>query len=263
MTAGDGKVGAVIDKIINEVCKLKALTMEATHENEFLKGRLAECRAPIQSPTYAGVTKTISEQRQEQETRAIIVTSKERRKEKILEDLKKTMDPMEMDIKDTTMRSGKEGVVIVSTDAPSLEKVAKKIQSDSGLLDLQIHHPKGRRLEMKVVGVDQEMEDEELITRIIFQNNLQCKDKDIEVKAKYKGRYGKTVILTVNKQAYQGLKDKSHVNVGWERCALYDNIFVHKVHQVPITGAHGEVLPTAREMRKLLKDGELGRGVSE
>ncbi|KAK8768415.1 hypothetical protein V5799_015119 [Amblyomma americanum] len=244
ITAGDGKVGAVIDKIINEVCKLKALTMEATHENEFLKGRLAECRAPIKSPTYAEVTKTISEQRQEQETRAIIVTSKERRKEKILEDLKKIMDPMEMDIKDTTMRSGKEGVVIVSTDAPSLEKVEKKIQSDSGLLDLQIHHPKGRRMEMKVVGVDQEMEDEELITRIICQNNLLCKEEDTEVKAKYKGRYGKkdTGKRTKGQKGQKG-KDKCHVNTvtpslrgGAGESAARDG---RRMDAVPVPGTQG------------------------
>ncbi|KAH7952900.1 hypothetical protein HPB49_002466 [Dermacentor silvarum] len=220
-----------MDTLLSEYTKIKTMALELSHELEFQKGRIQELEeAERKGRTYADIVKD-SPKRDAQEpevprTSALIVTSAKMKNKEIEQALKSTVDPATLGLTDPSLRPGKEGMVVISTSKEGIETLAKTIQEDPDLKDLQVKKPKGRSLEVKVVGIDDNLDVNNLSATIVKQNNLDCAPTDIEVKRTWNGKNGITAILALNRKAVHAIKNTNRLSIGWTKCPVYDNIFI-------------------------------------
>lgn len=231
-SAGNDEISSQVDIIMSEYTKVKTITLELSHDNKFQEGRLKELEERTKVKTFAEVTKqgptdvTHTEDEGKQKTSALIITSDTMTPKRLQSVLKKKIDPSKVGLMDATMRMGREGVVVTTTSKEALENLKGAIYQDKEIGEVHIKTPKSRRLEMKVVGIDPDTEMETLNERIINQNHLQCDTEDIEIRRHWTGKNGVTAILALSKRAILALGNKTHLNVSWNRCPIYDNIFV-------------------------------------
>lgn len=231
-SAGNDEILSQVDIIMSEYTKVKTITLELSHDNKFQEGRLKELEERTKVRTFAEVTRQgpmdvlHKEDKVKQKTSALIITSESLTPKKLQSMLKKKIDPTKVGLMDATMRMGREGVVVTTTSKEALENLKGAIYQDEEIREVHIKTPKPRRLEMKVVGIDPDTEIETLKERIINQNHLQCDTEDIEIRRHWTGKNGVTAILALSKRAILALGNRTHLNVSWNRCPIYDNIFV-------------------------------------
>ncbi|KAL3225579.1 hypothetical protein MRX96_049175 [Rhipicephalus microplus] len=127
-------------------------------------------------------------------------------------------------------------MVVISTSKEGIETMAKIIQEDPDLKDLQVKKPKGRNLEVKVVGIDDNMDVNNLSGTIVKQNNLDCAPADIGVKRTWNGKNGTTAILALNHKAVHAIKNKNRLSIGWTKCPVYDNILIARCFKCASNG---------------------------
>ncbi|KAH9372236.1 hypothetical protein HPB48_003443 [Haemaphysalis longicornis] len=80
--------------------------------------------------------------------------------------------------------------------------------------------------EFQIVSIEHNIEDEEIVERILGQNNINAGKEDIELMKTWKRKAGKTAVTNTGKQAYEQMKERKHLYVGWTRCPVFDNTFV-------------------------------------
>lgn len=242
LVTGTGEQEAVLDKILTEFTRLKTITLEATHEVARLQGVVETYQKERQErPTYAEVARkeerpigASAQKEWEEETRekkkpkmALIITSDTLNKKEIQETIKKNADPHALGVEDPEMRLGRAGVVITATSKEGLSNLETLIKTDKELTKkLTTIRPKEKLLQVKVVGIQEEMTKEELIDKIIKQNSLRCTQEHLKVNATWRGKYGTTAIIALHKAAWEAMKDRTHLNIGWNRCIMYDNTYV-------------------------------------
>ncbi|KAH9367578.1 hypothetical protein HPB48_002870 [Haemaphysalis longicornis] len=80
--------------------------------------------------------------------------------------------------------------------------------------------------EFQIVGIEDNIEDEEIVESIVGQNNINAGKEDIELMTTCKGKAGKAAVIKTGKKAYEQMKERKHLYVGWTRCPVFDNTFV-------------------------------------
>lgn len=140
--------------------------------------------------------------------------------------MKKQVDPTKLDIPDATMRAGTEGIVITTTSKEAVGKLQAQLKGRAGLRQLQVKRPKENTYNIKVIGIEEEIDAEELPERVVTQNHLNCEPEDITVKKTWKGRRGTTVVFAFNQRGLNAAKERSHLNIGWDRCPVFDHFFL-------------------------------------
>ncbi|XP_065308873.1 uncharacterized protein [Dermacentor albipictus] len=231
---GDDEIMNQLDVIMSEYTKLKAITLELSHENKYQEGRLKEMEEKTKiAKTFAEVTRINADDTLPQppvedrkQTSALIITSESLPTRKIESVLKRKIDPSKLGLTDASMRPGRDGVVVTTTSKGALEKLKEAIQGDRETQNLQFRNPKPRRIEMKVVGIDPDTDIEALTNRIVSQNHLGCSEEDIELRRHWDGKNGITAIIALNRKAISALGTRKSLNLNWNRCPLYDNIFI-------------------------------------
>lgn len=94
---------------------------------------------------------------------------------------------------------------------------------------MQIKRPKDNQYPIKLIGIDEDTET--IVERIIQQNHLPCKPEDIEVKKTWKGRLGTTAVFALNRKGHRAVHNKTHVNIGWNRCRIFDHFFLPRCNR--------------------------------
>ncbi|KAH7951585.1 hypothetical protein HPB52_010446 [Rhipicephalus sanguineus] len=61
--------------------------------------------------------------------------------------------------------------------------------------------------QIKIVGISEDITDEELPARLVTQNNLQCTAEDFTLAKSWRGREGKTACFEITKQAHEALRE--------------------------------------------------------
>lgn len=125
LASGQQGVDHQLDVILNEVSKLKMVTLEANQKCHYLQGKIEEMarQNTPNVPTYAQVatSKTpLQETPARKEEKAIIITSQTERQDQLIRLLKTKVNPMELKIKKACLRPGSEGVIVTSRDEESL-----------------------------------------------------------------------------------------------------------------------------------------------
>lgn len=245
LAAGAEDNEALLDKVLTEFTKLKSITLDATHEVATLQGILTSAqKKKTEKPTYSQkvtgqiqgkepreeVVNFFDHEEREREMRHetnLIVTSGHLGKDEIRHIIKRKVDPHKLGVPEPEMRPGKEGVVIMATTGKGLQRLEDFIRKDEELrTKLKTRKPKSKTLEIKVIGIDEGLGNQEISTKIIEQNGLNSTGEGVQVIKTWKGKNGKTAIISLNLQAWQKTKGKTHLNIGWEKCPIFDNTFV-------------------------------------
>lgn len=156
---------------------------------------------------------------------------------KVIEEIKKSIDPADIGLKDVNIRPSREGVVISSSCKTGIDRLDEIIKThDSLKKNFTTKVPKAKLPEIKIVGIEEDIETDSIPQRLIKQNHLDCSEEDLKVKASWKGKHGKTVILQIKKKAYNALLGKTHLNISWTRCRFFDNTFLPRCSNCSVYG---------------------------
>ncbi|KAH7933263.1 hypothetical protein HPB49_011013 [Dermacentor silvarum] len=228
IAGGDDEVAKQIDSILSEHAKMKNIIMEQGQEISYQEGRIKELVNRVEGQKKVETCHSTQEDVcQKEETKPsydLVVTSDNMGKKEVERLIKKKVDPIQLGIRDATMKAGREGVILTTTSKETSTKLQEHIQGKVELKNLQIRTPKENRYHIKVIGIDEDMETNGLETKIIEQNHLQCSPEDINIKKRWKGRQGDTIVLGLNRKGPAALKGKEFINIAWNRCPIYDHI---------------------------------------
>ncbi|KAH7962801.1 hypothetical protein HPB52_018054 [Rhipicephalus sanguineus] len=232
LTGGDEPVAQLIETVISEQAKLKNIIMEQAQQLAFQKGRIEELekkrKTEPQDTPYEAIghtNQTHSQTGNQPPTYALVVSSGSLEKREMATLLRKQLDPLELDIPNATIRPGREGIVVTTSSKEGTDKLLQRIQNDRALKQLKAKAPREMRIHVKVIGLEDDLDCEDLPARIVNQNRLACTPEDIVVKKTWPGRRGTTVILALNRKGLKALGGRTELSIGWSRCPVYDHIF--------------------------------------
>lgn len=232
----DPRLSALVQNVLDESLNMKDICFEAITENAQLKGEVAGLKDVIPKSNFergegyrdALLKEQVQEkvQKKERQTEALIINSENHKHEEVKKMVCRKVDPSQLGLTDVQVRINQRGVVVTSTSREGLEKLKKLINSDKDMCELKTKEPKKKLPEIKVVGIEEDINDEEIVNKIITQNNLNVDQEDLELVRTWKGKIGKSAVIRVSKEAFKLLDGKKHISIGWTKCAVYDNTFV-------------------------------------
>lgn len=227
-TGQNEEVATQIDTIISEHSKLKKIIIEQGQEIAFQKGKISELEKTATKNERQGREQETDLQPpvavEERKSYALVLTSDTMGKREMAELIKRKINPSDVGLPDATMREGRQGIILTTASKESSGKLEKILRARDDFQNLKVNKPKQNRFNIKVVGVDEELANETLPERIIVQNKLTCNPEDIQVKKSWKGRQGITLVLALNKAGLTALKGRKQMNIGWNRCPIFDHI---------------------------------------
>lgn len=212
-----------IDVILTEQARFKNIILKQHEELAFLKGRICEMEKHEKRESEELLEPTLEEQ-DRKPTYALVVSSGTLKKQEVAAMIKKNIDPTELGIKDAAMKQGRDGVILTTTSKEDAGKLEHLIQQNAR--NVQVKRAKENKFPIKIVGIDEEEDMEKVVERIIEQNHLPCEPDDIILKKNWKGRQGRTAVFALNRKGYQALNNKSHLNIGWDRCRVFEHFFI-------------------------------------
>jgi hypothetical protein len=141
------------------------------------------------------------------------------------EDVRKQIDPSKVPVKE--MRNVARGsVVLECKNADATEQVRQEVEEKLGK-DYDISISELRNPEIKVIGLYDEPEENEIVAKIKRQNDFIESTADIQVlKIEASKRQTKTfsVALKVDPKTYSSVMEMGKLNIGWNRCRVVENI---------------------------------------
>ncbi|KAH9371941.1 hypothetical protein HPB48_008020 [Haemaphysalis longicornis] len=163
---------------------------------------------------------------EEQPTGALILTAANLKRAALENLIKRNVDPCQLGLRNVKLRHSKEGVIVSSMSAEGLKRLEEHITKDKNLRDVAARKPRVQLPEIKIVSIEDNIEDEEIIERIVGQNNINAGKEVIELIKTWKGKSGKTAVIKTGKKAYEQMKERKHLYVSWTRCPVFDNTYV-------------------------------------
>ncbi|KAL1429772.1 hypothetical protein MTO96_015802 [Rhipicephalus appendiculatus] len=120
----------------------------------------------------------------------------------------------------------REGVVITSASKAAIASLQRELQTNAATGHMEVTRGRKKLPQIKIVGITEDIADEEIPARLVDQNDLQCAAEDITLARTWRGREGKTACLEINREAYEALRGRTRLNIKWTRCRFFDNTFV-------------------------------------
>ncbi|XP_058465695.1 uncharacterized protein LOC131439098 [Malaya genurostris] len=146
--------------------------------------------------------------------------------------IREKFDPVTFSVKEVQYRNTGE----VSVRCDSNERALKLIDSAKTLLhenyDIELLRPLRPRL--KIVGITDELSEEEIVEKIKLQNNLPETSylKVIRVLNKQtRNNSGLTVIAETDALSFYQLTKLQRINIGWERCKVFEVVDVMRCYK--------------------------------
>ncbi|KAH9379704.1 hypothetical protein HPB48_018524 [Haemaphysalis longicornis] len=137
---------------------------------------------------------------EEQPTGALILTAANLKPAALQNLIKRNVDPCQLGLRNVKLRQSKEGVIVSSTSAEGLKRLEEHITKDNNLRDVAARKPRVQLPEFKIVGIEDNIEDEEIVERIVGQNNINAGKEDIELIKTWKGKSRKTAVIKTGKK---------------------------------------------------------------
>lgn len=231
LVGDNAEVEEQLDKVLTAHNKMKSIVMEQNEKVSFQEGRIMELeRSKAQKETSVGTfpteQETVFDKDQQKPTYAMVVSLGNMQKKEVAQLIRKQVSLTKLGIQDATMRPGREGVVIMTNSEEAASKIQAELQSSTALHHLQVRKPREPSYTVKVIGIDDETDLTTLPEKIIEQNHLACQPADIRIQKSWKGKQGMTTILALNRKGVEALKDKTHLNIGWDHCPVFDDFFL-------------------------------------
>ncbi|KAH9367870.1 hypothetical protein HPB48_021481 [Haemaphysalis longicornis] len=233
-------MSSLTDSLLDDFLSMRKVYLDIVEENCRLRGKVegltealaTQCQRHIvdyskalqKAPTveYFETAKTT----EVQPTGALILTAANLKPAALENLIKKNVDPCQLGLRNVKLRQSKEGVIVSSTSAEGLKRLEEHITKDKNLRDVAARKPRMQLPESKIVGIEDNIEDEEIVERIVGQNNINAGKEDIQLVKTWKGKAGKTAVIKIGKKAYEQTKERKHLYVGCTRCPVFDNTFV-------------------------------------
>lgn len=137
--------------------------------------------------------------------------------------VKARIDPTAVKIK-AVKSIAKGGVAIECSDGVNMLKV-KQLATEKLSGEFSVEVAKKRNPMLKIVGIDDKLEDAQLCENLKAQNDFLSKDSEIKVLRKYrvKDRHA-TAIVELSAASFNECMKQQKLNLGWERCKVYEEV---------------------------------------
>lgn len=158
----------------------------------------------------------------------LIIKPKEKQStQKTKEDLNKKINPSNFKIKRVEeKRNG--AVVIQSETIEEREKIKTAMQSEISE-NYEIKVPQAIEMQIVITDMNFKLTEEELLERIKKQNDF-MKDSELEIIKIYEtNKYNKITFnarLKIDRESYKKVLANQRINIGWDRCRVFDGIEV-------------------------------------
>ncbi|KAH8031500.1 hypothetical protein HPB51_017773 [Rhipicephalus microplus] len=118
-------------------------------------------------------------------------------------------------------------MVISSTSKEAIASLQKELESNEATGKAS-EVTQGRKLlpQIKVVGIREDLSDEEIKVCLMTQTNLRCIPDDFVFTKTWKGKSGMTKCFDITGRANEAFKGRSYLNIMWTRCRFFDNTFL-------------------------------------
>nr|XP_054922508.1 uncharacterized protein LOC129382492 [Dermacentor andersoni] len=239
-----------LDAILHEFQNMKALALQTIEHNAYLTGK-----AEVESKggTYSKALSAGGEQNRNMQgsQRALIIkdlTGTGNPQQEIRAKLN-NFEPAEFGLVDVEVKNIKDGVAVVSTKVEDLRSLESGLKANQETCHFSTRISEGLSPEVKIVGVDLGLNENEIPERIIQQNNLTGNEEDVKIVWVTKKESSKSVTLRIsNRELANEMVKRGHVNIGWSRCRVYENVLVSKCSRCARFG-HIEKQCRSREVR--------------
>ncbi|KAH9380811.1 hypothetical protein HPB48_007244 [Haemaphysalis longicornis] len=93
--------------------------------------------------------------------------------------IKKNVDPCLLGLRNVKLRQSKEGVIVSSTSAEGLKRLEEHITKDKNIRDVAARKPRVQLPEFKIVGMEDNIEDKEIVERTVGQTTSMLEKKTL------------------------------------------------------------------------------------
>lgn len=217
-----------IKENIQELNKQLASIFSIVDELNNKVNLLQNCQVQTTVPTPAAEPKkTLADIIKENTSSNAIVVLRPKDKTQLgkttTEEIQKHIDPSTSKI--TNIKSASGGSVIIACkDTESIEKCSKEMQNKLGDKYL-INIPRKRFAQIKIMGLLEELQEDELIDKIEHQNHVlhsNSKIKLISMKKTAKGRI--FAIIESDEITHQNIIEKDKIAIGWRECRVFEYV---------------------------------------
>lgn len=157
--------------------------------------------------------------------RVVLVKPKDSEKtdsKKTKESVRKNIDPTTIKVNALTSISNG-GVAIECGDEESVEKIKKKLAKMSE--EFTCEEAKQRKYRIKIVGIRDKLENDEIIGMLMKQNDCFANDSELKIIRAYnvKDMYY-SALVEMNKNNFDLCIESGSVRIGWDKCKVYEEI---------------------------------------
>lgn len=131
------------------------------------------------------------------------------------------IDPLEFKIQ-RVRKANKGGIVIECNNSKGIEELRKDAEAKLGH-GYEITAPLGRCPKVKIIGMSNEMDDDDFLKTLMDQNSdIFSKDQKPKILHKFKTKNSNGVKIEVAGATFEKLMSARRVFIGWDSCIIYE-----------------------------------------
>lgn len=228
-------IGKLCENVNDVKSKNNKLCSELREENEKMcneiKKTIIDTNVNQNKPLYSELVKTGLPKINKQ--MPLIVKPKEKQGvDKTKQELNKKVDPVNLKITNVENRSN--GTIIIrSENNEERDKIKSAIEVEMGEnYEIKVATP--FNLDVIVTDISYKYTEDEIMTKLRRQNPL-IGEKDIKIistfETKRNNRTIHNVKLNIDNETYENIMRAQRVNIGWERCRVFDGTSVKQCYK--------------------------------
>jgi hypothetical protein len=212
----------VLEKIEQKVEKMSKNFEESDVQINDKLQKVIQCSS--KKMTYAEKLRSTS-----QEAVVIIKPIKDQSSSETQKQIKDKIDPVDVEI--NSIRNVSNGAVIIGcNNKAAAEKLQKEVVEKMGV-DYELKMPEGLKPQLKIVGISEKMEKEEMISKLKAQNEVfrtadSLKIAKIEVARMRTDKFN--AIIEVDGKVFDQVLKMERIKIGWDRCRFFENMNVRR-----------------------------------
>lgn len=212
--------------LLNELLEIKEMVRNLSADCMAMKNQLTAIHNSRPIPTVSEDKVTSFADVLKKSNPVVVVKPKDRSQNcsATMDEIKKTIDPSKVPV--CSARNAANGSIIL--ECPSVETTAAVINDVASKLgdNYSVTAPRKRRPKVNVIGIEEDVANEELLDLIKSQNSELFNDESIlEIRNRFDiKKYGTIGIkLEVDALSFQNIMDKGKLSIGWRKCSVYES----------------------------------------
>jgi hypothetical protein len=148
--------------------------------------------------------------------------------------VKEKIDPTKVQVNDLRNVSNG-GVVMRCNNKADVDECKKMIENELGTA-YDVSVPEQKRPSLKIVGLSEMLDKEEIVSKIKAQNDFVNQDSFIEVKALWQKKSVISLVIKTDGETFQKMIEQERIYIGWDRCRVFEHF--HFQHCFNCAGFH-------------------------